>query len=143
MYLSLYESFSYEVNIKRADILVSFTFYPILLANICALWITKNVFNQFCMFIYIYIYIHFKAYLNNIDIFLSTYFCIYPRKLPYWCCNIQPELVYKHSIINCLPSNFGIILGHHWGGYKSDITFACTLLLCKNLAFIIYIDVLL
>ena len=66
--------------------------------------------------------------------FLSTYFFVNPFKLPYRSYDISQKLVDKPSIISYFPSIFCPILGHHQGMmyYKSDVTFVCTLLLCKN-----------
>ena len=75
-----------------------------------------------CVYIYIcklkYVYLGSISplrhiWLNNIDIFLSTYFCIYPFKLLYWCYGIWPELVNKPSMINWFPITFGLVKGHY------------------------------
>ena len=54
--------------------------------------------------------------------------------MPYWSYDIRLELFDKLSIISYFPSTFCPTLGHHqWRMYnKSDVTFICTLLLCKN-----------
>ena len=66
--------------------------------------------------------------------FLSTYFFVNPFELPYRSYDIRQEMVYKPSMISYLPSTFYPTLGYHQGRmyYKSDITFVCILLLCKN-----------
>ena len=66
--------------------------------------------------------------------FLSTYFFVNLFDLPYLSYDIWWELVDKSSIISYFPSTFCSTLGHHQGRmyYKSDVTFVCTLLLCKN-----------
>ena len=66
--------------------------------------------------------------------FLSTYFFVNPFELPYWSCDIRRELVDKSFIIRYFPSTFRPTLGHQQGRmyYKSDVTFVCTLLLCRN-----------
>ena len=78
----------------------------------------------------IYIYIYFKHNRH----FLSTYFIIYPFILPYWFYNIRWGLVDVSPIIIYFPSTFCPTLGHHHERiyYKSDVTFVCTLLLCKK-----------
>ena len=76
-----------------------------------------------CLYIYIYIYIFWQHYFF-VDSFI----------LPYWFYNIRQELVDVSSIIIYFPSSFCPTLGHHQGRiyYKSDVTFVCTLLLCKK-----------
>ena len=103
------------------------------------------------IFIYIYIYIYICVCVFGQHFFiseyiieqyrhvLSTYFCIRPFQLPNWFYNIQRELIDEIPISNCYPSTFYPILGHHQGCVycKSNMTFACTLLLCKCLSFIL------
>ncbi len=68
--------------------------------------------------------------------FLTTYIFVNPFELAYSSYDIRRELVDKSSIISFFPSTFCPTLGHHQSGkgmyYKSDVTFVCTLLLCKN-----------
>ena len=77
--------------------------------------------------IYIYIIEHNRY-------FLSTYFFVNPLELPYWSYDSRRELVDKSSIISYFPSTFWPTLDHHQGRMynKSDVTFVCSLLLCKN-----------
>ena len=72
---------------------------------------------------------------------MAYIFFIHPFKLPYLLYNIWWELVHKLSIINCFPSTFYPILGHHQGCVysKSDVTFACTFQLVRMS---VYTDVL-
>ena len=81
-----------------------------------------------------YIYIYFIEQYRHV---LSTYFFICPFQLPNWFYAVQWELVDETPITNCYPSTFCLILGHHQGCVycKRDVTFACTLLLCKCLLF--------
>ena len=81
-----------------------------------------------CVYIFVNKYL-IKQYRHP----LSTDFCIYPFELPHQYYGSQWELVYKPPIINWFPSTFYQILGHHQGCVycKSNVTFACTLLLCK------------
>ena len=81
--------------------------------------------------IYIYIYTNFVEHNRH---FLSTYFLVDPFLLPYWFYNIRQELIDVFSIIVYIPSTFCPTLGHHQRRiyYKSDVTFVCTLLLCKT-----------
>ena len=83
--------------------------------------------------LYIYIYIYIYIWLNNRH-FLSTYLYVHPFELLYWFSDIRRELVDKSSIISYFPSTFYPTLGHHRGRvyYRRDVTFVCTLLLCKN-----------
>ena len=96
------------------------------------------------LYIYIYIYIYIYEYfasisslihiwLNIIDIFIYIFF-VNPFELPYWSYDIRFELVDKSSMIIYFPSTFCPTLGHHQERmyYKSDVTFVCTLLLCKK-----------
>ena len=82
---------------------------------------------------HIYIYIYIYIWLNIRNIFAFVFF-VNPFKLPYQSYDIRQELVDKPSIISYFPSTFCSTLGHHHGRmyYKSDVTFVCTLLLCKN-----------
>ena len=66
--------------------------------------------------------------------FLSTYFLVDPFILPYWFYSIRRELIDIFSIIVYFPSTFCLTLSHHQGRmyYKSEVTFLCTLLLCKK-----------
>ena len=66
--------------------------------------------------------------------FLSTYFFVNPLELLYRSYNILRILVDKPSMIRYFPSTSCSTLRHHQGRmyYKSDVTFVCTLLLCKN-----------
>ena len=70
---------------------------------------------------------------------LSTYFCICPFQLLNWFYGVWQELVDETLITNCCPSTFFLILGYHQGCVycKRDVIFACTLLLCKFLLFIL------
>ena len=93
-------------------------------------------------YIYIHTYIcifwsHFFISTNFFEYnrhFLSTYFLVDPFILPYCFYSIRCELIDIFSIIVYFPSTFCPTLGHHQGRvyYKSDVTFACTLLLCKK-----------
>ena len=92
-------------------------------------------------YIYIYFFFFFGSisslihfWLNIIDIFCQHIFFVNPLELPYWSYDIRRELVDKPSIISYFPSTFCPTLVHHQGrmSYKSDITFVCKLLLCKN-----------
>ena len=49
--------------------------------------------------------------------------------------NKERRLVDENPITNCYPNTFCSILNHHQEGvfFKSDVTFACTSLLCKGL----------
>ena len=69
---------------------------------------------------------------------LSTHFYICHFQLPHWFYGIWRELVDETPITNFYLSTFCLILGHHQGCVhcKSDVTFVCTLLLCKCLLFI-------
>ena len=106
------------------------------------LYITKQkTLAHIYIYIYIYIYIlfwqHFFINTNFVEHnrhFLSTYFLVDPFILLYWFYNIRRELVDVSSIIIYFPGTFCPTLGHHQGRiyYKSDITFVCTLLLCKK-----------
>ena len=71
--------------------------------------------------------------MNIIDIFVYIFF-VNPFELAYFSYDIWRELVDKSSILSYFPSTFCPTLGHHQGRmyYKSDVTFVCTLLLCKN-----------
>ena len=114
---------------------------------------------NFCMYlcvIYIYIYIYIiYIYIYILCVFgqhffvnaflikqyrpvLSTYFCKLLFQSPNWFYGVRQELIEEIPIIICYPSTFCLILGHHLGFVycKSDVTFACTLLLCKCLLFI-------
>ena len=92
------------------------------------------------IYIYIYIYIYWQHFLIDsylIELkrhFLSTNFFVNPFELQYWSFDFRPELVDKPSIISYFPSTFCPTFGHHQGRmyYKRDVTFVCTLLLCKN-----------
>ena len=91
-----------------------------------------------CGWLYIYIYIRsisslLNISLNIIDIFVYIFF-INLFELPYWSYGIRLELVDTSSIISNCPSTFCPTLGHHQRRmyYKSDVTFVCTLLLCKK-----------
>ena len=96
------------------------------------------------IYIYIYIYIYTWIFWQHFFIdtyliehnrhFLPTYFFVHPFELPYWSYDIWQELVDKPSIISYFPSTFLPTLSNHQGRmyYKSDVTFVCTLLLCKN-----------
>ena len=98
------------------------------------------------IYIYIYIYIwgcickfwqHFFINTNFVEYnrhFLSTYFLVDPSILPYWFYSIRRELIGIFSIIVYFSSTFCPTLGHHQGRiyYKSDVTFLCTLLICKK-----------
>ena len=66
--------------------------------------------------------------------FLSTYFFVNPIELPYRSYDIRREMADKPSIISYFPNSFCPSVSHHQGRmyYKSDVTFVCTLLLCKN-----------
>ena len=93
-----------------------------------------------CGWQYIHIYIYWQDFfidtyfVEYIRHFLSTYFFVDPFILLYWFYDIRQELVDVSSIIIYFPSTFCLTLGHHQGRiyYKSDITFVCTLLLCKK-----------
>ena len=92
--------------------------------------------NIFIIYIYIYIlYIYIEQYRHV----LSTNFCICPFQLPNWFYDNLHELVDTTPITNCYPSSFYPILGHHhWCvNCKSNGNFACTLLLCRCLSFIL------
>ena len=80
-----------------------------------------NIIDTFCLHIYLLI-------LSNCRIDLMVF------ELPNWSYDIRRESVDKSSIISYLPSTFYPTLGHHLGRmyYKSDVTFVCTLLLCKK-----------
>ena len=83
----------------------------------------------------LYAHTHTHIYLIEYNWhFLSTYLFVNPFELPYWSYDIRRELVDKSSIISYFPSTFYPTLGHHQRRmyYKSDITFVCTLLLCKK-----------
>ena len=71
--------------------------------------------------------------------FLSTHFCICPFQLLHGFYGIQQELVDETPITNSYPSTFCPILGHYQRCVycKSNVTFACTLLLCKCSLFIL------
>ena len=92
------------------------------------------------VYIYIYIYIYWQHFFVNTYFvehnrhFLPTYAFVDPFLLPYWFKNIRRELVDVSSIIVYFPSTFCLTLGHYQGRiyYKSDVTFVCTLLLCKK-----------
>ena len=92
------------------------------------------------IYIYIYIYIYRQHFFINTNFvehnrhFLSTYFLVDPFILPYWFYSIWRQLIDIFSIIVYFPSTFCPTLGHHQGRmyYKSDVTFICTLLLCKK-----------
>ena len=82
-----------------------------------------------------HIHTHTHIYLIEHDRhFLSTCVFVNPFELPYRSYDIRRELIDKPSIISYFPSTFCPTLGHHQGRmyYKSDITFVCTLLLCKT-----------
>ena len=83
------------------------------------------------MCVYIYIYTNFVEYNRH---FLSTYFLVDPFILPYWFYSIRREFIDIFSIIVYFQSTFCPTLGHHqgWMYYKSDLTYVCTLLLCKK-----------
>ena len=120
-----------------------------------------------CFYVYIYIYIYISVhvcvyiyvcvslyvyicmcvcmcmsnFIKQYRHFLSIYFCVGPFKLPHWFYDICGELVNNPSIINWFPCAFCPILGHYpgWGLHcKSNVTFTCILLLCKNRPFIVY-----
>ena len=100
----------------------------------------KNSYLQTILLRTIYIYIYFgsissliQILLNIIDIFCLKIFLL----ILSYCCidfSIQRELIDIFSIIVYFPSTFCLTLGHHQGRmyYKSDVTFVCTLLLCKK-----------
>ena len=83
---------------------------------------------------YIYIYIYGYIFDRTFETFLFMHFFVNTFELPYWFYDIWQELVNKPSIITCFPSTFCPISGHHQRRIycKSNITFACTLLLWKN-----------
>ena len=88
------------------------------------------------IYIYIYIYIYIDTYLV-VHYRLYTFFLhifVNPFELPYWSYDIRQESVDKPSIIRYFPRTFCPTLGHLlWRMYyKSNVTFVCTLLLCKN-----------
>ena len=97
------------------------------------------------VYIYIYMYIYMYSYFWR-HFFIDTYlidhtrhFCLHiffisPFELPYWSYDIRRELVDKSSIISYFSSTFCPTSGHHQGRmyYKRDVTFVCTLLLCKK-----------
>ena len=72
-------------------------------------------------------------WLNIIDIFCLHIF-VNTFKLLYWSYDIRRELVDKPSIISYFSIASSPTLCHHPGKMynKSDVTFVCTLLLCKN-----------
>ena len=65
--------------------------------------------------------------------FWSTYLFVYPFELQCRSFDIQQELVDRPST-SYFPSTFCPTLGHQPGRMynKGDVTFVCTLLLCKN-----------
>ena len=130
---------------------VRFWFKSLSLSHTCtAIYIYMCV--CVCLHIYIYIYISCKmmefkicifwqhffidTYLieHNIHFFVYIFFFVKPFELPYWSYDIWRELDDKPSIISYFPSAFCPTWGHHQGRmyYKSDVTFVCTLLFCKN-----------
>ena len=66
----------------------------------------------------------------------NRHFClhIFLLILSSCCIDIRRELVNKPFIISYFQSTFCPTSGPHQGAmyYKSDVTFVCTLLLCKN-----------
>ena len=66
--------------------------------------------------------------------FMSTYFLLILLNCRIDLNDIRLELDDKSSIITYFHSTFCPTLGHHQGkmGYKIDVTFVCTLLLCKK-----------
>ena len=92
----------------------------------------KNLFVELFILRYIYIYIHINFVEHNRH-FLSTYFLVNPYILLYCFWNIRWELIDVFSIIVYIPSTFSPTLSHHQLRiyYKSDVTFAFALLLCK------------
>ena len=78
----------------------------------------------FGIYLSIYLYIYRYIWLKILVIFFVN-----PFELPYWSYDIRRELVDKSSIISQVLS-----AQHHQGSmyYKSDVTFVCKLLLCKN-----------
>ena len=99
--------------------------------NIKIIYVCNHTHISACVCIYIYIYIYLIEHSRH---FLSTYFFVNLFELSYWSYDIWQELVDKYSIISYFPSTFSPTLGHHQGRmyYKSDVTFECTLLLCKK-----------
>ena len=95
--------------------------------------ITLSLSLSLSLYIYIYIYIYTNFVEHNRH-FLSKYFLVDPFILPYSFYSIRQELFDVFSIIVYFPSTFCLTLGHHQGRiyYKSDVTFVCTLLLCKK-----------
>ena len=83
--------------------------------------------NEVCVYIYIYIS------LNIIDIFVCIFF-VNTFWLPYQYYDTWWELVNKPFINHYFHNTLCPILGHQQGYmyYKSDVTFACALLLWKN-----------
>ena len=83
------------------------------------------------IYIYIYIYTNFVEHNRQ---FLFTYFLVDPFILPYCFYRIRWELIGVFSMIVYIPSTFCSTLGHHQGRiyYKSDVTFAFALQLCKS-----------
>ena len=105
-----------------------------------------NLSHDLCVYaVRLYIWVHLGSIsslmhisLNNIDV-LFTYFCICPFQSLKWFYSIRWELVDETLITNCYSSTFCPILGHHQGCVycESDVTFACKLLFCKCLLFIL------
>ena len=75
--------------------------------------------------------IFIQILLNIIDIFCLHIFLLI---LSYCRIDFRWEIIDIFSIIVYFPSTFCPTLGHHQGTvyYKSDVTFVCTLLLCKK-----------
>ena len=84
--------------------------------------------------LYIYIYIGSVSSLIQISLNIIDISCLHIFILLYWFYSIQRELIDVFSIIIYSLSTFCPTLGHHQGRmyYKSDVTFVCTLLLCKK-----------
>ena len=82
----------------------------------------------------VYLYIFNTNFVEYNRHFLSTYFLVDPFILPYWFYGIRQELIDIFFIVVCFPITFCPTLGHHQERmyYKSDVTFVCTLLLCKK-----------
>ena len=104
-------------------------------------WYTSYFETCTCTHMYVFVqYFFINAYfiVQYIHV-LSTYFCLYPFELPNWFYCDRWDLVDETLITNCYPFTFCLILGYHQGCVycKSNLTFACTLLFCKCLLFIL------
>ena len=120
---------SYLIKIVPSDFSIKFLYYK-----------HFQIHRKDIIYLSIYIYIYWQHFfidtylIGHNRYFLSTYFFVNPFKLLYWSYDIRWELVDKPSIISYFLSSFCPTLGHHQGRmyYKNDVTFLCTLQLCKN-----------